>query len=91
MNRIFSATPDGILAQLASHDEHGTVMFVGHEPALGKLIALLLGAAQGGVSHVRGASLTDVEVLASQKGGGRLEFSVLARMMQRRAFSARTG
>lgn len=75
------ATPVGILGQLAAFGESATVMLVGHQPDLGELIAHLLGAAQGASVNVRKASLTLVEVLLPRKGGGRLEFSIPARMM----------
>ena len=74
------ATPEGILGQLIVLKEVSAVMLVGHQPDLGELIAHLLGGAEGSV-NVRKASLTLVEVFVPRKGGGRLEFSIPARVM----------
>ncbi len=74
------ARPEEILAELDGLKKVAAVMLVGHEPDLGKLIAHLLGA-DGGSINVRKASLTCIEVLVLRKGGGRLEFSIPARMM----------
>jgi phosphohistidine phosphatase len=74
------AKPEVILAELAGLKNVPAVMLVGHEPDFSSLIAHLLGAASGSI-HVRKASLTCVEVLLPRKGGGRLEFSIPARMM----------
>lgn len=74
------ATPEGILAQLATLKDTAAVMLVGHQPDLGELIGHLLGAAGDGI-NVRKASLTHIAVLVPRKGGGRLEFFVPARMM----------
>ncbi|MEO6787686.1 MAG: phosphohistidine phosphatase SixA, partial [Chthoniobacteraceae bacterium] len=75
------ATPEGILRELSALKEVSSVMLVGHQPDLGELIAHLTGMGSGGSVNVRKASLTLLEVLALRKGGGRLEFSIPARMM----------
>jgi phosphohistidine phosphatase len=74
------ATPSGILGHLAVVKDRAAVMLVGHQPDLGELIAHLLGGEEGGI-NVRKASLTLVEVSTLVRGGGRLEFSVPAKMM----------
>lgn len=74
------ATPEGICAQLVALKDAAAVMLVGHQPDLGELIAHLLGAS-GDSINVRKASLTLVEVTLPRKGGGRVEFSMPARMM----------
>ena len=74
------ATPEEILAQLATLKDTVAVMLVGHQPDLGELIGHLLGA-DGESVNVRKASLTHIEVLVPRNGGGRLEFSIFARLM----------
>ena len=74
------AKPEGILTALATLKEVSAVMLVGHQPDLGELISHLLGASEGSI-NVRKASLTLVEVLVPREGGGRLEFSIPARLM----------
>ncbi len=75
------ARPEVIVAALSGLKNATEVMLVGHEPDLGELIAHLLGAAAGGTIHVRKASLTLVEVFDLRRGGGRLEWSLPARLM----------
>ncbi|MEO6754719.1 MAG: phosphohistidine phosphatase SixA [Chthoniobacteraceae bacterium] len=74
------ATPEGILAKIPILKDPAAVMLVGHEPDLGELIAHLLGGVRGSI-NVRKASLTFIEVMLPRMGGGRLEFSIPARMM----------
>ena len=74
------ATPEGILGHLAVLKEPAAVMLVGHQSDLGELIMHLLGGADSGI-NVRKASLTLVEILLPRRGGGRLEFSIPAKMM----------
>ena len=74
------ATPEEIFAELGALKGLAAVMLVGHEPDLGELIAHLLGSGRGSI-NVRKASLTCIEVLVPRKGGGRLEFSIPAKMM----------
>lgn len=75
------ATPVGTLRQLSGR-KHPSVMLVGHEPDLGLLVGHLLGIGKGGAVHVRKASLFLLEIAAFQAGGGRLEWSIPAKMME---------
>ena len=57
------------------------IMLVGHEPDFSALAAFLLGLPSGEQIEIRKASLTRLTVLALEKGGARLDFSVPCRFI----------
>ena len=65
-------------------DQYATVIQLYGAGHVGRAIAHLLGTGESGGINVRKASLTLIEVLQLRKGGGYLEFSIPARMMQPR-------
>ena len=75
------AVPAATVAQLAERKSLHAVMLVGHEPDMSRLVAHLIGAENGDVIHIRKASLTAIEVVAFQAGGGVLDFSIPVKLM----------
>lgn len=75
------ATPEGIINELRELRGHPAVMIVGHEPDLSQLVAFLIGAAKAESIRLRKGSLTHVEIFDFKAGGGRLEFSVPAKLV----------
>ncbi|MEX1117199.1 MAG: histidine phosphatase family protein, partial [Terrimicrobiaceae bacterium] len=67
--------------ELEAFRELPMVVLVGHEPDFGEAISWILGIESSGGVHVRKASLTAVSISSFARGGGRLEFSVPARLM----------
>jgi phosphohistidine phosphatase len=75
------AAPDAILRELAEHRNLESSMIVGHEPDFSHFCAFLLGAAHAENIHFRKATLVLITVLDFRGGGGRLEFSIPAKLL----------
>jgi len=75
------AVPSATVAQLKERRSHPSIMLVGHEPDMSRLVAYFLGTGKADIIHIRKASLTALEVMAFQAGGGRLDFSIPVKLM----------
>ena len=77
---VYETATEKVLEHLAARTEPSSIMIVGHEPDFSLLAATLLGAESTAI-RVRKASLLLIEVTGFRKGGGRLEWSLPAKMM----------
>ncbi|MES2572319.1 MAG: phosphohistidine phosphatase SixA [Verrucomicrobiota bacterium] len=67
--------------ELAAYNRFSTVMIVGHQPDLSRLIAHLLGLNDPSIVRVRKASLTLLAVHSWRRGGAELEFALPCKLM----------
>lgn len=74
-------SPETCFRELEAFQDLALVVLVGHEPDFGEAIAWILGMESSEALHIRKASLTAISVSSFSWGGGRLEFSLPARLM----------
>ena len=75
------AAADAILRELGEYRNLESAMIVGHEPDFSQFAAFLVGAAHGENIRVRKSTLALITIVDFRAGGGRLEFSIPARLM----------
>ncbi len=73
--------PERALEELGAYAEFTSVMIVGHEPDLSRLLAALLGMPDSAALHIRKSSLTCVSLSALSAGCGVLEYLVPAKLL----------
>ncbi len=76
-------SPATALRELAAYAEFPSIMLVGHEPDLSRLVAFLLGLGNPEALHLRKASLTCLTVSDLWEGGGRLEYLLPAKLLKK--------
>lgn len=74
--------PEVALKELASYYEFPSILLVGHEPDLSRLVALCLGVGDSGALHIRKASLVCLELDTLAAGEGRLEYLIPAKLIK---------
>ena len=75
------AAPESMVRALAEHRNLESSMIVGHEPDFSQFAAFMVGAAHSENIRIRKATLALIAVMDFRGGGGRLEFSIPAKLL----------
>jgi phosphohistidine phosphatase len=75
------AMPDGMLREISEYRNLESAMIVGHEPDFSAFSAFLVGAAHAENIRIRKATLALFTIVEFRGGGGRLEFSIPAKLL----------
>lgn len=75
------AMPESMMRELKEHRNLESSMLVGHEPDFSQFAAYLVGAAHAENIRIRKATLALFTVIDFAAGGGRLEFSIPAKLV----------
>jgi phosphohistidine phosphatase len=74
-------SPESCLRELATYEQHESVMLVGHEPDFSETISALIGLPDSNGINIRKASLTAIDLPSLTPGAGQLQFLAPSRLM----------